>query len=112
METYQIIAFIIAIILIISLGVLVFFLKKKKEIKSLEEFPELLMALGGKENIISVDHKGSRVSVVVENKKNVDREKVREQGVTIVISNKKVTMVVDAKKSILMFNYLNAQINL
>jgi len=113
MEIYQIIVIIAIILTILFLGIFIFAFKRKKKIRQAEEFPDLLVALGGKDNITNVDYKGSRVSVVVDNKKNVDKEKVKEQGVeTIVISNKKVTMVVGVKKSILIFNYLNEQINI
>ena len=50
----------------------------------------MLEALGGRENIVSTTQKGSRISVVVDNKKSVDRDQVKECGIdTIVISNKK-----------------------
>lgn len=116
MDYYQKLAIIIAAIVVgvIALGIVtILFLKRKKKNKKVEEFPELLVALGGKKNISKVTQKGSRVSVLVDNKKVIDKDKVKEQGVeTIVISNKKVTMVVGSRKSILMYNYLNDQVNL
>lgn len=114
MNLYQILAIVggSVLLLIIALILVIILLKKNKN-NTVQEFPELLIALGGKENITQVTYKGSRVSVVVDNKKAVDKEKVKEQGVeTIVISNKKVTMVVGNKVSTLMYNYLNNQVNL
>lgn len=116
MDYYQNLAIIISAIvaIVIAVGIMaIILLKRKKKNKKVEEFPELLIALGGKENISKVSQKGSRVSVIVDNKKIIDKDKVKEQGVeTIVISNKKVTMVVGSRKSILMYNYLNEQVNL
>jgi phosphotransferase system IIB component len=115
MDYYQKLAIIISIgvLIVIALGIVVFLLKKRKKVKDAMEFPNLLEALGGKENVVSISYKGSRLSVLVDNKKNVDKEKIKEQGVeTIVISNKKVTMVVGSKKAILMYNYLKEEIEL
>ena len=116
MDYYQKLAIIISASAVVVIALIigtVLFLKRKNKNKKIEEFPELLVALGGKENITKVTQKGSRVSVLVDNKKSIDKEKVKEQGVeTIVISNKKVTMVVGSRKSILMYNYLNEQVNL
>lgn len=114
MNLYQILAIVggSVLLLIIALISVIFLLKKNKN-NTVQEFPELLIALGGKENITQVTYKGSRVSVIVDNKKAVDKEKVKEQGVeTIVISNKKVTMVVGNNVSMSMYNYLNNQVNL
>ena len=113
MDFYQILLIVIAsLVVIITLGILVFKIKKRKEHKKTHEFPELLEALGGVENISEPSYKGSRVSVVVDNKKTLDREKMKEQGVeTIVISGKKVTMVVGNRKSILIYNYINDKLN-
>lgn len=101
-------------IAVIAIAIIVFlFIRKKTKNKEVVEFPDLLIALGGKENITQISQKGSRVSVLVNDKKIIDKDRVKEQGVeTIVISNKKVTMVAGSKNSILMYNYLNEQINL
>jgi phosphotransferase system IIB component len=116
MDYYQKLAIIISAIAVVVIGlgiVTILLLKRKNKNKKIEEFPDLLIALGGKENITKVSQKGSRVSVIVDNKKSIDKDKIKEQGVeTIVISNKKVTMVVGTRKSILMFNYLNDQVSL
>lgn len=113
MDFYQKLAIIIAsVILVIALTILTFYFRRKKATKRAQEFPELLEALGGKENITETSYKGSRISVVVDNKKNVDKEKIKEQGVeTIVISSKKITMVVGNRKSILIYNYINDKLN-
>ena len=109
MNIYQIIAIIAGAILLVSGIVLtIVLLKRKAKDNSGREYPNLLDALGGKENISSLNCKGSRISVVVIDKKIVDKEKIKLEGIeTIVVSNKKVTMVVDNKIAVLMFDYLN-----
>lgn len=112
MNSYQKIAIGIAIILIVIVVsiVVIIILKKKNKNKEIVTFPELLEAFGGKSNITSVSQKGSRISVEVDNKKVIDKDKIKQQGVdTIVVSNKKVTMVVGNKMAVLMYNYLNEQ---
>ena len=72
MDFYQILAIIIISIIVVVIGIVIFLLKRKNKNKEVLEFPELLQALGGKENINEVSQQGSRVSVLVENKKNID----------------------------------------
>lgn len=98
--------------LLIGLGVLIviivliIILNKRKVTKKSEEFPELLEALGGSENISNVTLNGSRVSLEFDSKRNVDKEKIKENGVeTIVFSNKKITLVI-GKKASLVYKYL------
>ena len=112
MDFYQILAIVIGTIAVAIIAIVIFILKRKKRNKEIVEFPELLEALGGKENISKVSQQGSRVNVFVDNKKIVNKDKVKEQGVeAIAFSNKKVTMVVGSRKSILMYNYLNEKVN-
>ena len=110
MKEHLILAIVIACILlvaIISVVVILIVLKKKNKITVLE-FPALLTALGGLDNISNLMQKGSRISVNVNDKKIIDKEKIKEEGIdTIVVSNKKVTMVVDNKKAVQIFEYLN-----
>ena len=107
MDYYQILAIIGAAVLVIASIILTIFIRKRRVKKETEEFPGLLEALGGLENIEEVSYKGSRVSIVVDNKKNLDKEKIKDEGVdTIVISNKKVTLVVGSKKAPLIASYL------
>ena len=110
MSKYQILAIIIACILlvIITIVLITLILIKKRNKTIVLEFPVLLSALGGINNISNLTQKGSRISVNVCDKKIIDKEKIKEEGVdTIVISNKKVTMVVDNKKAVQIFEYLD-----
>lgn len=110
MNIYQILAVIGAslVVLLLIVGLIIFFVKKNKRNQNISEFPNLLEALGGIDNISESNQKGSRISVLVKDKKIIDKEKIKAEGIeTIVISNKKITMVVDNKKAVLIFNYLN-----
>ena len=109
MKWYYILAIVIAIVVL--LGILILLTSRSKEDKSLKEYPELLLALGGKDNVSEVSFKGSRVNVVLVDKKLIDKEIIKQQGVeTIVVSNKKLTMVV-GKNSQDIYNYLNNSLN-
>ena len=108
MKPYQFI--IIASVLLLLCLVLFFilFIKNKKQNNGNKEYPNLLQAFGGKQNILELSYKGSRINVVVNDKKIVDKEKIKAEGIdTIVVSNKKVTIVVDNKISESIYNYLN-----
>ena len=92
------------LIIIISL---VIFWKHKNKIRASEEFPELLEALGGADNISNVSLNGSRISLVFDNKKSLDKELIKENGVeTIVVSNKKMTLVI-GKQAPEIYKYLS-----
>lgn len=111
MELWQIIVIASSAIVLSIVVVLTAILLKRKKINSIvEEFPELLLALGGKENIVSVTSKGSRVNVEVNDKKLVDKEALKLEVETIVVSSKKVTMVTGNDKSIKICDYINKSI--
>ena len=98
----------IGVLLIIIILVIVFKLKLSK--KESEEFPELLEALGGVDNISNITVNGSRVSLIFDNKKSINKELIKENGVeTIVVANKKLTMVIGRKASSI-YKYLTETI--
>jgi phosphotransferase system IIB component len=107
MEIYQILALIASILLIGAIIAIIVLKTRKSRTPIISEFPGLLNALGGISNIGDITCKGSRVSVIVNDKKIIDKDKVKSEGIeTIVVSNKKVTMVVDNAKAILISSYL------
>lgn len=86
--------------------ILIIVIKRKSKLKEKTEFPKLLEALGGKENISNVSLNGSRISLNFDSKKNVDKDLIKENGVeTIVVSNKKMTLVI-GKKAPIIYKYL------
>ena len=57
-----------------------------------------LIALGNKENIKEVSAIGSRLSVVLLDKENIDRNKLKELGVSsVLVMSNKVTLVIEDK---------------
>ena len=115
MELWQKILLIVSVsvvVLALIVLLLVFFIKRKKANNIVEEFPQLLLALGGKENIISASFKGSRVNVEVNDKKLINKEGLKEEVDTIVVSSKKVTMVAGNDKSIKICDYINKTIDI
>ena len=92
--------------LILIIVFVIIILKRKSKLKENSEFPELLEALGGVSNISNVLLNGSRVSLNFDSKKNIDKDQIKENGVeTIVVANKKITLVVGRKASAI-YKYL------
>lgn len=98
----------VPVILIVVL-LIVFFANRKKKSKS-KEYPNLLQAIGGKENISNVVLNGSRVSVNFVDKSMINKEKIKENGVeSIVMANKKLTLVI-GKSAEYIYKYLSENI--
>ena len=100
-----------SILILLVIMVLIVVSKKKSKNKETKEFPELLEALGGVSNISNINLNGSRISLSFESKKNIDNEMIKENGVeTIVLSNKKITLVI-GKKASSIYRYLQGALN-
>ena len=93
-------------LLLIIIGVIILW-KHKNKIRASEEFPELLEALGGASNISNVTLSGSRISLNFDSKKSLNKELIKDNGVeTIVVSNKKMTLVI-GKNAPNIYKYLS-----
>ena len=69
--------------------------KQKKQIISNDDW---LLALGGKENIKEITAVGSRLSINLENKEIIDREKLKTLGVSSILTmSNKVTLVIEGQ---------------
>ena len=91
---------------LLIITILVVTVRKRTKLKESLEFPELLEALGGADNISNVSLNGSRISLNFDSKKVVDKEQIKENGVeTIVVANKKITLVI-GKKAPIIYKYL------
>lgn len=100
----------IVLLVIITIFTIVY-LRKNKKTKEKNAFPGLLEALGGKENVENIELSGSRINLFLTNKKNIDKEKIKENGVSaIVVTSKKITLVI-GKESALVFNYLKENLS-
>lgn len=99
-----------SILLLLIIICLLMVFRKRSRLKENREFPELLEALGGANNISNVNLNGSRVSLNFESKKSVDKDLIKENGVeTIVVANKKITLVI-GKKASMIYKYLQQSI--
>ncbi len=99
-----------SVVALLSIIILVVVLKKKGKAKENTEFPELLEALGGAENISNITLSGSRISLNFDSKKNVNKEQIKENGVeTIVVANKKITLVIGRNAPVI-YKYLQANV--
>ena len=85
------------VLLLVALIVLILVLLHHKKNKPLDS-SIWLIALGDKENIKEVSATGSRLSLVLVDKERIDREKLKELGVTsILVMSNKVTLVIEDK---------------
>ena len=88
----------IAVVLLALVIILVVVFTKRKKASVLTNSGPWLLALGGKENIKEVTAIGSRLSVNLVDKENVDREKLKELGVSsVLVMSNKVTLVIEDK---------------
>ena len=92
---------IIAVCAVVVMAVVIFliiFLSKKKKGAKLKDGNAWLLALGGKENIKEVMAVGSRLSINLLNKEIIDRERLKELGVSsVLVMSSKVTLVIEDK---------------
>ena len=95
---YLIIGGAVLLFLAILAIILIPLILKKKKANLLNNSDVWLLALGGKENIKEVTAIGSRLSINLVDKENIDREKLKELGVSSVLTmSNKVTLVIEAK---------------
>ena len=86
-----------AVLLIAAMIIVIYLLTHRKNKKSFDG-SAWLIALGNKENVKEVTATGSRLSVVLENKEIIDREKLKELGVSsVLVMSNKITLVIEGK---------------
>ena len=97
MENYQI-AIIAAVVV---LAVVLFFVCKnrKKKNESPVDLDALFEALGGQDNVVSVEANGSKVKVVLKDNNVVNAEALKGLGATGVVSTSKATQIIFGKVS-------------
>ena len=95
-----IILFIVAgLVVIIGIVLLVYFLvHRKKGQKVIIDNNVWFLALGSKENIKEISGVGSRLTIKLVDKDKIDREKLKELGVSsVLVMSNKVTLVVEGQ---------------
>ena len=84
------------LLLLVVIMVILHFVKKSPKQKVNND--EWFVALGGKENIKEINATGSRLSLVLNDKESIDREKLKALGVSSVVTmSNKVTLVIESK---------------
>ena len=82
------------VIIVAAIIFLLIFLNKRKKSPKIND-SIWLEALGGKDNVTSISAIGSRITLALQDKEAIDREKLKELGVSSVITmSNKVTLVV------------------
>lgn len=95
-----IVLFIVAgLVVVIGIVLLVYFLvHRKKGQKVIIDNNVWFLALGNKENIKEISGVGSRLSFKLVDKDKIDREKLKELGVSsVLVMSNKVTLVVEGQ---------------
>lgn len=93
----------LAVVVFLLILFLVIIPSKKKKVSFKGD--DWLIALGNKENIKEVSAIGSRVNLVLFDKEKIDREKLKELGVSsVLIMSNKVTLVIEDKAEIIAEN--------
>lgn len=76
-------------------GLLIIIKKKKVEPKPIVSRSVYLLALGGEDNLIKAERSGSRIIVRLKDYSLIDKEKIKEAGVTgFITKSDKLTLVV------------------
>lgn len=90
---------VVGLVAIIGIVLLVYFLvHRKKGQKVIIDNNVWFLALGNKENIKEISGVGSRLSVKLVDKDKIDREKLKELGVSsVLVMSNKVTLVVEGQ---------------
>ena len=98
-QTALIVIIAVAAALLIGGGILLFvLLSKRKKNSDVGGGNEWLEALGGRENVVEMTAVGSRLSFKLQNNEAIDREKLKELGVTsVLVMSGKVTLVIEGK---------------
>ena len=95
---------IVAIIVIVLVILLLVNINRKKDKKAIDNTAndDWLIALGGKENILEVSATGSRLTVKLHDINNCDKNKLKELGVSnIVTMSDKLVLVVEDKADLI-----------
>lgn len=87
------------VVIVIGIFLLLYFLIfRKKQSKVKTDNNAWLTALGNKENIVEVRGIGSRLTLKLIDKEKIDRERLKELGVTsVLVMSDKVTLVVEGQ---------------
>ena len=106
LKNYGIFLAIGVVVIIAATIFLIIFLNKKKKgnkvIKDETKSDDWLIALGNKENIIESTANGSRLTIKVVDQNKIDKEKLKQLGVSNIVSmSDKIILVLEDKAEII-----------
>lgn len=97
-NTTLIIWLVVVDVLLLLVVVIMIIRNKVSKPKAKIDNDEWIIALGGKENVKEVTAVGSRLSLTLQDKENIDREKLKTLGVSsVLVMSNKVTLVIEGK---------------
>lgn len=86
------------IILLLGIIIAVYFLLFKKKKKTVVNNEDWFLALGSKENVKEIRGVGSRLTIKLVDKEKLNRERLKELGVTSVLAmSDKITLVIEGQ---------------
>ena len=90
--------FIVGGVLFLSALVILIYLLTHREGKKVFDGNDWIIALGNKENVKEVSANGSRLTLALVDKEKMDREKLKELGVSsVLVMSDKITLVISGK---------------
>lgn len=92
LDTYIIIGAIL-IVFIIILWIVLRYKKKSRKIELKTDIDQLLIALGGLQNIESVKNERSRVKLVLFDTKKVDSKSLNDMKIPAILKSKEITLL-------------------
>ncbi len=93
-------------VLVALIVFLILYIHKKQKIKASEEAADrkvvetagkLFLCFGGNENILSIQQKGSRVSVLLKDISLVNKEEINKELSSVMFMNNKVVFIIGSK---------------
>ena len=90
--------FIVGGVLFVSALVILIYLLTHREGKKSFDGNDWIIALGNKENVKEISANGSRLTLALVDKEKMDREKLKELGVSsVLVMSDKITLVISGK---------------
>ena len=98
MSNISIILIIVGCVILFSVAIVISIVNVKKKKSPKFDNNAWLSALGEKENIKEINAIGSRLTVNLVDKEKIDREKLKELGVSsVLVMSNKITLVIEGK---------------
>ena len=91
-ELYIVLASVLVLVLIVT--IILFITKKPKKVVPSMDFDELLVGLGGKENLSTISMEHQRLKVTVKDLKKVDQTVLKKLEIPAFLKGKELTLLI------------------